>query len=248
MDAALIGSAALMGIAGAPHCAAMCGAAFGAVGGSAQRAAVGAAGRTAPRTAFASASTVALHVGRASGYAAAGAAVALGVGSLDTLGVAAPLLRPLWAMVHVAAIVLGVWLLATGRLPAWLSALPRAVRLDSQPVRVVRRLPAPARAGLVGACWVGMPCGLLQSALLVAALASGPAQGAGVMAAFAIASAPGLWLGPALWQRLARRRADTRAAAWSVRAAGALLAGASTFALWHGLGAAIADALCRAPA
>jgi len=237
MDAALIASAALMGIAGAPHCAAMCGAAYGALGG------------TTSRAAFAPAAAAALHVGRASGYALAGAAVAVGVGGLGTLALAAPLLRPLWAMVHVAAIVLGVWLAITGRVPAWLSAAPRAARwLDAQPVRIVRRLPPPARAGIVGACWVGVPCGLLQSALLVAALASGPAQGATVMAAFAVASAPGLWLGPALWQRLVRGRADARAATWSVRAAGALLAGASAFALWHGLGEAIADALCRTPA
>jgi len=230
-------SAALMGIAGAPHCAAMCGAAYGAVGG------------TGRGTALPSAATVALHLGRASGYAAAGAVVAAGVGGLGTLGVAAPLLRPLWAMVHVAAIALGLWLLATGRVPAWLSAAPRAARwLDAQPVRIVRRLPPPARAGIVGACWVGVPCGLLQSALLVAALASGPAPGAGVMAAFAVASAPGLWLGPALWRRLLRGRAEAQAATWSVRAAGAMLAGASAFALWHGLGEAIADALCRAPA
>jgi len=111
----------------------------------------------------------------------------------------------------------------------------------------VRRLPAPARAGIVGACWVGVPCGLLQSALLVAALASGPVQGAGVMAVFAFASAPGLLLGPALWQRLAHGRHPGGAATWSVRTAGALLASASAFALWHGLGDAIADALCRAP-
>jgi len=236
MDAALIASAALMGVAGAPHCAAMCGAAYGALGGTKGHAAL-------------DAPTVALHLGRASGYAAAGAVVALGVGGLATLGLAAPLLRPLWAMVHVAAIVLGAWMLATGRVPSWLSAASDARRwLEVQPVRVVRRLPAPARTGIIGACWVGVPCGLLQSALLVAALASGPVQGAGVMAAFAFASAPGLWLGPALWRRLARGRDPAGTARWPVRAAGALLAGASAFALWHGLGDAIADALCRVPA
>jgi hypothetical protein len=64
------------------------------------------------------------------------------------------------------------------------------------------------------------------------------------MAAFAVASAPGLWLGPALWRRLTRNGSERRAAAWSVRLAGALVAAASTFALWHGLGSAIA-AICR---
>jgi sulfite exporter TauE/SafE len=234
MDAALVASAALMGLAGAPHCAAMCGAAYGAFGGG-----------TAGRAALLDPAVLALQFGRAAGYAAAGAVVAVGVGSLGTLGLAAPVLRPLWAMVHVAAIVLGLWLLVLGRVPAWLSAAPRATSLlEARPVRLVRRLPRSARAGLVGACWVGVPCGLLQSALLVAALASSPVQGASVMAAFALASAPGLWLGPALWRRLAHGRGERAAAAGSVRLAGALVAGASTFALWHGLEGVIA-AICR---
>ncbi|MGZ5275725.1 MAG: sulfite exporter TauE/SafE family protein, partial [Caldimonas sp.] len=88
---------------------------------------------------------------------------------------------------------------------------------------------------------------LLQSALLVAALASGAAAGAAVMAVFATASGLGLWLGPQLWSRLrwGSRDADAAAVAWSVRGAGALLAGSSLFALWHGLGSAIEQALCR---
>ena len=244
MDGALVASAALMGLAGAPHCAAMCGAAFGALGRTPAAAPAGVAGESR-RSARLEPAAVALHLGRAGGYAAAGAAVATSVGSLATLALAAPVLRPLWAMVHVAAIVLGLWLLVQGRAPAWLSRAPRATRLlDAQPMRVVRRLPPAARNGLAGACWAAMPCGLLQAALLVAALASGPAQGAGVMAAFALASAPGLWLGPALWRRFARGPREHRAAALSVRLAGALLAAASTFALGQGLGAPIA-ALCR---
>ncbi len=45
------------------------------------------------------------------GYAAGGAAVAAGVGGFAALGVAAPWLRPLWTLVHVGAIALGLWLL-----------------------------------------------------------------------------------------------------------------------------------------
>ena len=84
-----------------------------------------------------------------------------------------------------------------------------------------------------------VPCGLLQSALLVSALASSPASGAAVMAAFALASTLGLWLAQRLWSGLRRSSAGVRLAAWPVRAAGALLAGSSLFALWHGLGAAL---------
>ena len=77
----------------------------------------------------------------------------------------------------------------------------------------------PARAGLVGACWTAMPCGLLQSALLVAALASGALPGAAVMAAFALASTLGLWLAQGLWSGLqpGRRRPPLRRAVGALR-------------------------------
>lgn len=69
---------------------------------------------------------------------------------------------------------------------------------------------ADSRAGvrsiLAGLAWVAWPCGLLQSALLVAALATGPWTGALVMSAFAIGSSPGLWAGPWLLRRLAQTR------------------------------------------
>ncbi len=233
MDAALIASALLMGLAGSPHCAAMCGVASGAI------ARQGGPGHF-------SQALLAWNAGRLASYALAGAVVAAGVGGIFALQGAAPLLRPLWALVHVAAVALGLWLAWTARAPAWLSgANPRvAAWVDAKPIRVFRRLPASSRAGLAGSCWAAMPCGLLQSALLVAALASGPLPGAVVMAAFASASALALWLGPQLWSRLRGYGADRVAAAWSVRLAGVLLAVSSLFALWHGLGSAIEQALC----
>ncbi|MGZ5184352.1 MAG: urease accessory protein UreH domain-containing protein [Caldimonas sp.] len=236
MDAALIASALLMGLAGSLHCTVMCGAASGAIA------------RQGGQARFSEA-LLAWHAGRLVSYAAAGAVVAAGVAGLVSLQGAAPLLRPVWTLVHVGAIALGFWLAWTARAPGWLSgASPRVAALaELQPIRVLRKLPASGRAGMAGACWAAMPCGLLQSALLVAALASGAAAGAAVMAVFATASGLGLWLGPQLWSRLRRgsRDADAAAVAWSVRGAGALLAGSSLFALWHGLGSAIEQALCR---
>ena len=226
MDSALVATALLMGLAGGPHCAAMCGAACNAIAG---------------RSGAVSASMLALHAGRVAGYAVAGAILAGGVSGLSGFDTAAPLLRPLWGMVHVGAIALGGWLLWTGRSPRWLSLpSPRVAALaQARPIRIVRTLPAPARAGLAGACWAAVPCGLLQSALLVAALGSGPASGAAVMAAFGIASTLGLWLAQGLWFGLRGAGDGRRWAALSVRAAGALLIGSSAFALWHGLGKAL---------
>ena len=234
MDTALVVSASLMGLAGGPHCAAMCGAACSVVAGP--------AGGAGPRGhGAASASLLALHAGRVVGYATMGALAAASVAAIGTFADAAPMVRPLWAIVHVAAVALGVWLAWFGRAPAWLSsARPRVAALaQTRPIRVYRSLPRPGRAGLAGLAWVIVPCGLLQSALLVSALAASPASGAAVMAAFALASTLGLVLAQRLWSGLRHSGAGERLAAWPVRAAGALLAGSSLFALWHGLGAAL---------
>ena len=133
-------------------------------------------------------------------------------------------------------------------MPHWLARDGRLLAGASQPrvVRVFRRLPPSGRAGALGLCWAGIPCGLLQSALLVAALASGPAQGAAVMATFALASGFGLWAGPYLWSRLGTAPGDERWTRLTARLAGGLLAASSGFALWHGLGAVIAQ-ICGVP-
>jgi sulfite exporter TauE/SafE len=100
-------------------------------------------------------------------------------------------------------------------------------------VRIVPR--APWRRALAGgALWAGWPCGLLQTALLTAALSATPLGGGLAMAAFALASAPALWLWPWLWRRLGAQ-ASVEVNRWAVRVAGLGLAVGSGFALWHGL-------------
>jgi sulfite exporter TauE/SafE len=230
MEAALIASGLLMGVAGAPHCTAMCAAAC-----------TGIARRCAPgRPAEALA---ALHFGRLVSYAAGGAVVASSVGLLRTLADLAPALRPLWLLLHLAALALGAWLLLSGRQPRWMSRWGRPAAAVT-PVHVHGR---PARAALAGSLWVAWPCGLLQSALVVAALANGPLGGAGVMAAFAAGSSVGLVAGPALWWRLTGGGSAlaAQAPAWSIRLAGGALAAAALFALGHGLWERIA-AWCAA--
>jgi uncharacterized protein len=237
MDAALAASAFLMGLAGTPHCAAMCGAACGAL------APAGPNGRGCARQ-------LALHGGRLISYSLAGALVAASVASL-ALVAHARMLQPIWILLHVGAIGFGLWLVWKARTPAWFGAAPlRPGRLrfaESRPVRFIRRLPPTGRAGLAGLGWAALPCGLLQSALVVAALASSALAGAAVMAAFATASAIGLWLGPTAWQLLRQGTGGAGTGSASIRLAGVLLAGSSLFAVWHGLGAAI-DAICAVAA
>lgn len=223
MDAALVLSGVLMGAAGAPHCMAMCGAASSAV--------LGRCGRGAQ----AGAADLAFHVARVASYAAAGAIAASSVSLLRVMGESLPALRPLWTMVHVAALALGLWLMATGRQPAWMSAQPRAL-----PAPLARegwqRVAGPARAGAAGAAWVAWPCGLLQSALIVATLASNAVGGALVMSGFAIASSAGLWAAGLVWRQAAVGRAvGLLSGAWVVRFSGACLSLASGWALGAGL-------------
>jgi len=245
MNLALVFSALLMGLAGSWHCAVMCGATSAAVQRSCARGQAG----WAPWWGF--------QVGRLLGYAAAGAVVASSVAALSQLGQWSPALRPLWVLAHSAALGLGLWLMWTGQQPAWLARLGRSGQAGSatlaggawqtvQLVGVSQRggpaLRGAVRAAAGGAVWFAWPCGLLQSALMLAALADGPGAGAGVMAGFALGSAAGLgglqvWL---LRTRLRRSGAMQGDAApqttqWLMRAAGIALAAGSAWALAHGV-------------
>jgi len=202
LDAALIASAALMGLAGTPHCAAMCSAPCALAAG--------------PRPAR-------LLVGRLLGYSAAGAVAAASAQALATASSRVLLLQPAWALLQAALLLLGLTLLARGRVPAWLGA--------------VRWRPAPRHAFATGLAWVAMPCGLLHAALLLAGLSGSPGSGALAMAGFALASTPGLVIAP-LWRaRLLRRGAGGEVLA--LRLAGLGLAAGAGWGLlqglWHGI-------------
>lgn len=208
-------SATLLGLAGTPHCAAMCTAPCAAATGGSRRA------------------SWAFHAARVAGYAAAGAVAASSVSALASWSQWSPALRPLWALLHAGALAIGLWLLFKGRQPAWLARLGRA----PAPAAGWQRVQGPARAAAIGSAWFAWPCGLLQSALLVAAMASGAAAGGAAMAGFALASAPGLILGPWAWKRWVQGAQAERRERMVTRVAGAMLAGASGWALvagvWH---------------
>lgn len=232
MEVSIIASALMLGLAGAPHCTAMCSAPCAAVVGR-----EGGAG-----------SSIAFHLARIGGYAAVGGVAAGGVAALGVLAQAAPYVRPLWVLLHAALFVLGLWLLWQGRQPALLAQFGRALQpalataggpsAGWQPMRPpVSARPGAGhawRAGLAGGLWVAWPCGLLQSALMVAALSNTALGGAAAMAAFALASAAGLVLAPLVWRRLGRA-GSARAEAWALRAAGLMMAAMSGWALTAGL-------------
>ncbi len=221
LELALIGSTALLGLAGMAHCTAMCGAACTAItaGGDAGGATV-------------ASRTWGFHLARVLSYAAGGAVAAGSMAVLAGWSQASPALRPFWTLLHVAALALGVYLLWRGQQPEWMSAIGRTQRPPAPAAGGWQRVQFPVKAAVAGSLWVAWPCGLLQSALLVAALANGPAGGAAAMAAFAVTSSGGLLLAPWAWRRWA---ANPAAQVRAVRLAGLMLVGASAFALLHGL-------------
>jgi len=232
MQTAWAGAALLMGLAGGPHCVAMCGAASAAVIRIVPVAAGGHGG-----TAFAA--PAAFHLGRIASYAAAGAIAAASVDSLAQASAQVAALRPLWMLLHVFVFAWGAMLAVAGRQPVWAQRVGRTLEARLRP------LAGGTPLGLLaaGALWVAMPCGLLYSALLLASLGNGPLQGGLAMMSFAIGSCISLVLAPWLWQRL-RWGGTGRLQAWGARLAGVLLAAVALQALWSDLGHRIAD-WCR---
>ena len=217
MQTTLAATALLMGLAGGPHCIAMCGAACAGIGRNS-----------------AGANTSAMWVflaGRLLGYSALGALAAVSMQGLGWLTVQSAALRPVWTLFHVAAAMLGLMLLWQARQPVWLE---QGARQLWGRVRSFAGGPAGTGQGaplLLGVLWSLLPCGLLYSALLVAALTSSLLEGAAVMALFALGSSVSLMAGPWLWLRLRGQGSGQ----WAIRLAGLALLASSVWALWMGL-------------
>lgn len=214
MQSSLALTALLMGLAGGPHCVAMCGA---ACAGLAQAAG---ARRHQALSAF--------QLGRLMGYSLLGALAAFSVQGLGWLTTQSAAIRPLWTLLHLTAMALGVVLMLQARQPVWLEQPARRLWARVRDLHERRRTLAPL---LVGTLWALMPCGLLYSALMVAALSGRPLDGALTMGLFAIGSSLSLWVGPWLWLRL-QTLGD---GAWGMRLAGLALFAVSAWGLWMGL-------------
>ncbi|MCZ8254189.1 MAG: sulfite exporter TauE/SafE family protein [Polaromonas sp.] len=212
MSYALFATALLMGLAGGPHCAVMCGAACGGL----RRI----SGQRRPQ------SPLVFQAGRLAGYSTAGAAAAAAVQSFAWITEQAAAVKPLWVLFHLAVLGWGLMLVVRASQPAWAD---RAGRSAWSRVGAV----AASREGMfsVGALWAFMPCSLLYSALLVASLSGGALQGALAMAAFAVGSGVSLLLAPRLLGGL-RRAGNRLGGQMGVRLAGGVLVLAAAFGLW----------------
>lgn len=220
MSLALALSALLMGLAGGPHCIAMCGAACAGV----TRAGSGSPGRA----------LAAFQIGRLAGYASAGAAAAFAVDSLGWLTTNSAALRPLWTLFHLAVLAWGLMLVTKAHQPMWVSTAGRNIWSRVRPA-----VGASGGVFVTGVLWTFMPCGLLYSALLVASLSGGPLAGAASMALFGLGSGLSLALAPPLLAKLAQY-GDRFRQDWGTRIAGLLLVVAALWALWMDLAHRIA--------
>jgi hypothetical protein len=214
MQSSLAITALMMGVLGGPHCVAMCGAACAGLGHAA-------GGRRAQ-------TMLAFQLGRMAGYSLLGALAASSVQGLGWLTTQSAAIRPLWSLLHLSALALGIVLMFQGKQPMWLEGAARNLWAR---VRTLNQHWGQAAPWMVGGLWALMPCGLLYSALMVAALTSKPLEGAATMALFALGSSISLWAGPWLFLRM-QTLGD---GAWGMRVAGLALACVSAWALWMGL-------------
>ena len=192
MNAALVLAGLAMGVAASPHCLAMCGAPCAALTSACKSQAGG------------------FHIGRLLGYTAGGAAAASSVIALGTWSQAAPALRPVWTLMHLGLLLLGLWWLSTGRAPTWMQRNAAVTIHVVSPRHHQKKI---VQSSLIGLAWVAWPCAALQAALLLAALASSPLGGGLVMAAFALGSMPALAFAPwlrARWRKYQQTRQQTR--------------------------------------
>ena len=214
MQTSMAITALFMGVVGGPHCVAMCGAACAGIS--------RAAGERSTQA------LMTFQLSRLVGYALFGAFAAGSVQGLAWLGTNTAVIRPVWTMFHVAALLLGAVLIWQARQPAWIDQLGQSVWRRVRPVltRLGRKAPV-----ALGVAWALMPCGLLYSALLVASLSANAVEGATIMALFSIGTSISLTAGPWLLLRLR----GGQSGAWGIRLAGLALALTSGWALWMGV-------------
>lgn len=219
MLASLLLTAFVMGLAGGPHCIAMCGAACAAMQGSSKH----------PIIPIRVAQTIpwSFYLGRLLGYAMLGALAASSLRGLAWLSNQSAVFQPLWTFSHTLIFAWGFLLLITGKQPNW--AIQGAQKVWS----LVKQKTHQAEFGylITGLVWALLPCGLLYSAVMLASLQSHWLQGALVMTAFSLGSACILAIAPLIWQNT-QSKLSWFSESSGMRLSGAILIVLSVAALW----------------
>ena len=207
MQTALIYSALMMGLAGGPHCVAMCGAACTSFTQSTEK----------PFAIYY------YHFGRLCGYALLGAIATFAIQSIAWLSSYSAVLHPIWTFFHVLVFFWGLILIIYARQPVWIDQTGRSIW------QYVKKL-SQINGGYfyIGMLWALMPCGLLYSALIISSFNGNPLGGALSMA---MGSAISLFFAPWLWLKLKTNLVEP----YGMRLAGLLLSAASAWAIWMSL-------------
>ncbi|KQT43472.1 MULTISPECIES: sulfite exporter TauE/SafE family protein [unclassified Methylophilus] len=223
MLASLLLTAFVMGLAGGPHCIAMCGAACGAMQTPSHVKSIPIRlVKTVPWS---------FYLGRMLGYGMLGALAAQSLRGLAWLSNQSQVFQPLWTFSHTLIFAWGFLLLVTGQQPQW------AVQGAQKVWAWIKQHTRHARFNFLftGMVWALLPCGLLYSAVMLASLQSQWLQGALVMIAFAIGSATVMAIVPVLWQSGQQALPTWFKETTGMRISGIMLVVLSLIALWMDL-------------
>jgi sulfite exporter TauE/SafE len=204
-----LSAALLAGAVGSVHCVAMCGGLAGALG---------MRSRSTPSRALNDA--LLYHFGRLGGYGLAGALFGwLGASLLSTLNL--PLLASVARIgAGVLLILAALKVLCGWNLLSFIERVGAQYWKALQPVaRRAMNAPGATRSLIVGLLWGWLPCGLVYSMLMFAALSGHALRGGAIMVAFGLGTLPAMLTSSAFAARLGQwmRQRGTR------RLAGALL-------------------------
>lgn len=173
-DPAPAGAAFLLGLSGAGHCLGMC-------GGIAAALSLGGGGSAV--------NTLAYHGGRIGSYAAAGAVVGLAAGSVAAPAWTLGLRYLAGALLVLMGLYVADWWRALAQLERIGAVLWRPLQKLGQGFLSVQHWPGALGLGL---CWGLMPCGLIYSALALAATTGSAPGAAGMMLLFGLGTLPAM--------------------------------------------------------
>ncbi len=212
-DAISLSAAFVAGIAGSAHCFAMCGslaAAFGMRTGNA----------------------LSYHVGRLSGYAIAGAICGLLGATLQAVLDLARIGSWLRIASGVLLLLIAFRMLSPWNPLHWLETLGAKFWRQLQPLtQKTGSMSGRAQALALGFLWGWLPCGLVYSMLLFAALSGNALQGGSILFAFGLGTLPAMLTSTVLAshvQQLMRNR-------WPRFASGVLLLALGAWMIWISL-------------
>ncbi len=200
-----------MGLMGGPHGIAMCGAAFVAVRAQGPR------------------QIVKFHLGRILGYGILGGIAAYSVNNLAWFSNQTMSLHPIWTFFHGIIFVLGFVMLLYAKQPQWIDHMGKSIWNKIQKISKTLR-----SSFLLGLLWSFMPCGLLYSALLVAALTLNILNGFLSMMFFALGTSISLIVSPIIWLKIKNGKLWLNEIQ-GMRIAGLLLMIAASWAIWMDL-------------